>query len=563
MAHKNRLLSGFILIFMFLLINLFGCIASSDSVLRHNKKLVTNKNYSKAIVNLEKAVKKDPYDADSWYWLGIARYKNNKSTPREIIEPFSRIIKLGGAVRFRYWDAYHYVGLGNYKLKKYSEAIDNFTNCLRVNPGYLPSIEYRAHSYMYMKNYDQAHKDFDLILKDNKDHLGALRGKSWAYSKTGDYNRAIEYFTKLIKITPANNAVVLSEAYSGRAWSFYYLTQFEKARNDFNTAITKTTSDNIFSIQNSTIGKAFCLLGLEDRETALALIDQADKFSRPDKNLNHERVLIYYLSGDKQKAWNLRGGAGLIGVGLNENTGGDQGIYIEAVQKNSPALKSGLMKGDIIAAVDGQDTTNISVFTGFIKKKVPGEKAILQIIREGFEKKISVKIGSADKLLDNHILSKPILAARKASQPVDKMPVSTIQIPETQQEPLDVSGAGEPSTLIYDSDKVNTAGIQIDSVVIEPVPVQAGKHFEIIIDLIASNPGTSQSSLPVVMDYSILKGKKVLKKFKSKKFMVPNGEYFTLTRNPKAAKNKGSYSLLVELGYKEKEVSKILKFDIE
>ncbi len=561
MKQEYKISGRFALIFIFLLVNVSGSIADTQSIIKQNTKLILqDKNYSKALVNLEKAIKTNSKNSELWYLLGIARYY--KTGPQASIKAFDRALSLGLPKSY-HWVSYLFRGRCNENLKKYDEAIRDITQTIKLKHMYVNAIEDRGRIYVKTRQFDLAHKDFDLILKNNKDNLGALRGKSWAYSKTGDYNRAIEYFTKLIKITSANNAVVLSEAYSGRAWSFYYLAQFEKARSDFNTAINKTPSDNIFSIQNSTIGKAFCLLGLGDRETALALIDQADKFSRPDKNLNHERVLIYYLAGDKQKAWNLRGGAGLIGVGLNENPGGDQGIYIGAVQKNSPALKSGLMKGDIITAVDGQDMADIRVFTGLIKKKVPGETAILQIIREGFEKKISVKVGSADKLLDNHILSKPILAARKASQSAEEMPVSTIQVPETQQEPLDVSGAGEPSTLIYNSDKVKTAGIQIDSVVIDPVPVQAGKHFEIIIDLIASNPSTSQSSLPVVMDYSILKGKKVLKKFKSKKFMVPNGEYFTLIRNPKAAKSKGSYSLLVELEYKEKKESKMLKFDIE
>jgi hypothetical protein len=184
-------------------------------------------------------------------------------------------------------------------------------------------------------------------------------------------------------------------------------------------------------------------------------------------------------------------------------------------------------------------------------------------MREGFEKQIRVRVGSADKMMTGHPLSKPILAARKTSFPIEKIAVSTINMPAAKQNIPNVSGAGNLNSMITGSEKTKTASLAIDSVLIEPIPVQAGKYFEVIIDLVLSDPTSSRQSLPVTMDYSVSKDGKVLKRFKSKAFTVPNGEYYTLIRKPKASIRKGSYELLIELGYKENKARKTVKFDIE
>ena len=545
---------------MLLLISVLGCVASSQSVIKQNEKLILqDKNYSKALVNLEKAVQTDPKKPELWYWLGYVQYHKGKL--QVSIDAFNRAFSLGLPKSY-HWVSYYCLGLSNQKLGRFDEAIKNFTQSLEVNPKDVRVTESRGQTYESIRQFDLAHRDFDSILKNDKNHLGALEGKSSAYFNAKEYNQAIQYLTRLINIAPANNVVVLSRTYNARGWSYYYLSQFENARNDFNTAIKTVNPDNHMSIR-STIGKAFCLLGLGDKQTALALIDQAEKYFPPENNLNFERSLIYYLSGDKSAAWNLRGGSGAIGVALKKNDNGHQGLLIVSIMKDSPALTAGLLKGDIITAVDGQAMTDMLVFIKLIAKRVQGTKALIQIIREGFAKKISVEIGSAEKIIEDHQLCKPILDARMASVPEKDMPGSTIQIPEKEEYTLDVSGAGEPSSLITDSQKRTPVEIKINSVMIDPTPVQAGKQFEIIIDLVASDPGSFQTSLPIVVDYSILKDKKLLIKLKPKEFMAPNGEHYTLTRSPKASKIKGSYSLLIELAYNGTKTSKILSFDIE
>ena len=545
---------------MFFLISVLGCVATgTQSVIKQNVKLILeDKNYDKALTNLEKAVKTDPKNSELWYWLGVARFQ--KSTPEATIEAFNKALSLELPIS-HHAVSYLYLGRSNENLGKFDQAIKDFTKCIQLNPDNTVAIEGRGRVYMNLGQYDQALKDFDFILKGNENHLFALRGKCWAHFRAKEYDQAVQSFTQLIKITPANETSLLYESYGGLGWSYYYQSQFEKARDDFDSAIRMTSPDNILFIKSSTIGKAFCLLGLGDRQTALALIDQAEKYAPSGKNLNFERSLIYYLSGDKSAAWALRGGSGMLGVNLGLNK--DVGLTIESVEKDGPASKSGLLKGDVIKAFAGEPIANIIDYERVMAKTNPGKEASIQIIRDGLEKQIRVQIGSAEKLMDSHFLSKPILAAKSVSDPEKDMPSSTLIISPPKEIPLDVSGAGEPSALITNPIKTEPAGIKIDSVGIKPTPVQAGKQFEIIIDLVAKDPGSFQPSIPIVMDYSILQDNKLLKKFKSKEFMVPNGESFMLTRSPNASKIKGSYSLLIELTYNGKRTSKTLSFDIK
>ncbi len=563
MRHKCKLVcrSFSVSLFFILLASLLGCVAGTESVVKQNKTLILQeKKYNEARANLEKAVKTDPNNPELWYWLGVARFE--ETTPEATIEAFNRALDLRLPIAYR-WVSYHYLGLCNQRLLKYDEAIKNFTECLKLNPGHLPAIESRGWAYLMTRQFDQAHKDFDSVLKKNHNHLGSLRGKGWALYQEGDYDQAIIYLTRMINITPSTHTDILADAYSGRGHSYYSLSQFESARNDLDTAIQTIDPKNTLAIQKATVVKAFCLLGLGDMETALALIDQVEKYSPPGQNLNFERALIYYLSGDKQKAWHLRGGAGMIGVFLNPNQDGERGIYIESIEKDGPASKSGLLKGDLITTLNGEVVTDIKYFVNRVTQMDPGTTALIRIIREGFEKQIRVQVGSAEKYLANHFLSKPILAARKAPLQLEKMPISTINIPVMKQNELNVSGAGNLGSMIIGSKKTETATIKIESVLIEPAPVQAGANFEVIIELVVSDPADSRPSLPVMMDYSVSKDNNLLKQFKSKTFIIPNGEHYTLIRRPKATTRKGAYSMLIELAYKENKASKTLEFYIE
>ena len=57
------------------------------------------------------------------------------------------------------------------------------------------------------------------------------------------------------------------------------------------------------------------------------------------------------------------------------------GIYIAHITKNSPALSSGIEKGDIITSIDGKILNNMIELREYIYAKSPGDTISINISR--------------------------------------------------------------------------------------------------------------------------------------------------------------------------------------
>ncbi len=69
------------------------------------------------------------------------------------------------------------------------------------------------------------------------------------------------------------------------------------------------------------------------------------------------------------------------------------GILVSQVQKDSPASAAGLQQGDIILRLNGAEVQNVSVLRNQVALLQPGSKAMLDIMRDGRDKKIQITIG--------------------------------------------------------------------------------------------------------------------------------------------------------------------------
>lgn len=69
------------------------------------------------------------------------------------------------------------------------------------------------------------------------------------------------------------------------------------------------------------------------------------------------------------------------------------GILISEVQKDSPASAAGLKQGDVILRLNNIELVNVSDLRNRVALLQPKSKAILDIIRDGREKKVQVTIG--------------------------------------------------------------------------------------------------------------------------------------------------------------------------
>lgn len=69
------------------------------------------------------------------------------------------------------------------------------------------------------------------------------------------------------------------------------------------------------------------------------------------------------------------------------------GILISEVQQNTPASAAGLRQGDIIVRLNGIELKDVSDLRNQVAMLTPGSTAMLEVIRDGREKKVQVTIG--------------------------------------------------------------------------------------------------------------------------------------------------------------------------
>jgi serine protease Do len=62
----------------------------------------------------------------------------------------------------------------------------------------------------------------------------------------------------------------------------------------------------------------------------------------------------------------------------------------EAVIADSPAAKAGLLKGDVIIKVDGEELSEERSLSQVVREHMPGDSLVMIIWRDGAEKEISV-----------------------------------------------------------------------------------------------------------------------------------------------------------------------------
>ena len=92
---------------------------------------------------------------------------------------------------------------------------------------------------------------------------------------------------------------------------------------------------------------------------------------------------------------------GFLGVGIQEVTpelakafriDKQGGALVKEVFPDSPAEKSGLKAGDVVTAVNGREVRTINQLSRFVALVSPGQAASLTVLRDGKERKFSVKV---------------------------------------------------------------------------------------------------------------------------------------------------------------------------
>ena len=69
-----------------------------------------------------------------------------------------------------------------------------------------------------------------------------------------------------------------------------------------------------------------------------------------------------------------------------------KGLGVGGVRKDGPAEKGGMLKGDVIVALDGKPVNDIYDYMNRLKKLEPGQTATVDIMRDGKRKVLLVQL---------------------------------------------------------------------------------------------------------------------------------------------------------------------------
>jgi tetratricopeptide (TPR) repeat protein len=118
--------------------------------------------------------------------------------------------------------------IAQFKLKRYDEAIEDFSFLIQKESGDFRAYLQRGWSFFYKGNHRAAVADFDSTLKLSPQEKGVRRYRAVSHYELGNYEKAVEDINEEIRINPAP----LAEVYKTRANAYRKLGKTELAEAD-------------------------------------------------------------------------------------------------------------------------------------------------------------------------------------------------------------------------------------------------------------------------------------------------------------------------------------------
>jgi tetratricopeptide (TPR) repeat protein len=129
-------------------------------------------------------------------------------TPDVPIEGCTAVIKTGEQILRRLAAAYNNRGVA-YRLKaNYAQAIDDFNEAIRLEPGNASAFNNRGVAYRNMGDLDRAVADYDQAILIKPDYAAAFYNRALALTDKKEFAKAISDFTAALRVDPKNPTVL-------------------------------------------------------------------------------------------------------------------------------------------------------------------------------------------------------------------------------------------------------------------------------------------------------------------------------------------------------------------
>jgi Flp pilus assembly protein TadD len=165
-------------------------------------------------------------DAEAFFNRGDNLYDEKQYD--QAIDAFTQAIRL----KPDYPDAYNERGMAYDEKGEYDLAIQDYTQAVKLNPNYAEAYYNRGISYANKGDYNQAVQDYTHALKLNPNDADVYNNRRVAYANNGDYNQAVLDYTRALKLKPDDAGV-----YSNRGSAYQNNKQYEQALQDYDHAL--------------------------------------------------------------------------------------------------------------------------------------------------------------------------------------------------------------------------------------------------------------------------------------------------------------------------------------
>ena len=158
----------------------------------------------KALPYFEKAVESDSNYAEAWAQTGFCKEKLGRHN--EAIDASKRAVTLRPSA-----ESYFNLGLANYYLKQYREAVENYRQSIRLDP-YNAADAYYALGLVYRDwgRADDEIQAYKQAIRLRPDYTSAYERLGARYLKSKKYVEAIELYKQLAALKPGDSSALNS-----------------------------------------------------------------------------------------------------------------------------------------------------------------------------------------------------------------------------------------------------------------------------------------------------------------------------------------------------------------
>jgi tetratricopeptide (TPR) repeat protein len=278
------------LVFLLVLGTTSSCSSGSSSEADWQKAtdLMREKKYEEALPFLDKYIAAEPTSGAGYSLRSVSyEFKGEHEKALQDSESAIRLAPKGTDLT----QEYRLRGNAFYELRRYKEAIGEFSKVLAAEPDNARVYEQRAVSYFHVKDIDKALADSTRLLQLEPKNSVAYWAHGQALASMNKQSEAIKDLTEAIRLDPQN-----PEFYSTRGEIYIELKQFPKALSDFDKSIGIKPSATDYTYRGA--------LHALEHQPAKALQDYTQAIALDPKHLPAyvERALTYKKLGKHELA---------------------------------------------------------------------------------------------------------------------------------------------------------------------------------------------------------------------------------------------------------------------